>query len=252
MSDETEKSDPKWQKLGRIERRIIGVLVEKAKTTPNAYPMTLNALTTGCNQKSNRYPEMNLQPHQVEDALETLRSMGAVAEIAGSGRVPKYRHYMYEWLGVEQAELAVMAELLLRGGQTIGELRGRAARMDKIEDLNALRPMLSSLIEKGLVVALTPEGRGQTVTHGLFKDEEMEKERSRLTANASADTAAPASATSSSRPGEGSASAASASASTTSSASSSEIESLRKEVAELKEVVEKMKSEINDIWSNFQ
>ena len=75
--------------------------------------------------------------------------------------MPKFKHMMYEWLGVDKVELAVTAELLLRGEQTLGELRGRAARMEPIADLGALRPIIQSLIEKGLVVALTPEGRGQ-------------------------------------------------------------------------------------------
>jgi len=169
----TDEKKPDWQPLSSIQRRIVGVLVEKAKTTPDAYPMTLNALTNGCNQKSNRSPQMNLKPEQIEEALEDLRAMGAVAEVQGGGRVAKFRHYMYEWLGVDKFELAVMTELLLRGEQTVGELRGRAARMEPIADLAALRPILRSLIDKRLVVSLTPEGRGQVVTHGLYKEREL-------------------------------------------------------------------------------
>ena len=77
----------------------------------------------------------------------------------------KYRHYLYEWLGVSKVELSVMIELLLRGEQTVGDLRGRASRMDPIDDLNALRELLTSLKEKGLVIPLTPDGRGQVFTH---------------------------------------------------------------------------------------
>ncbi len=106
---------PRWKPIGRVERRVLGVLVEKAKTTPDAYPLTLNSLTTGCNQKSNRDPQMNLEPDQIESSLEKLRHMSAVIEVSGGGRVPKYRHMVYEWLGVDKIEAAVMTELLLRG-----------------------------------------------------------------------------------------------------------------------------------------
>jgi hypothetical protein len=169
----------KWRALSSIQRRIAGVLVEKAKTTPDAYPMTLNALTTGCNQKSNRDPQMELKGEDVEQALEELRAMGVVTEVQGSGRVSKFRHNLYDWLGVDKVEIAVMAELLLRGEQTVGELRGRAARMEPIADLNTLRPILQSLVEKRLVVELTPEGRGQVVSHALYKEREMNELRAR-------------------------------------------------------------------------
>ncbi len=146
-SGQAEEEKPAWQPLSSRQRRVLGVLVEKAKTTPDGYPMSLNAVTTGCNQKSNRSPLMNLSHDDVDAALEELRQMGAVAEVQSGGRVPKYRHYMKDWLGIGGAEIAVVAELLLRGQQTVGELRGRAARMDKsITDLTALRPTLDSLI----------------------------------------------------------------------------------------------------------
>jgi uncharacterized protein YceH (UPF0502 family) len=180
MSEQQSENPPQWRPLSSIERRILGVLVEKAKTTPNAYPITLNALTTGCNQKSNRDPHMELTPDQVEAALDGLREAGAVAEIQGDGRVAKYRHYLYEWLGVDKVELSVMAELLLRGEQTVGELRGRASRMDPIDSLESLRPILKSLTEKRLVVTLTPEGRGQVVTHNLYSEREMNDLRRRF------------------------------------------------------------------------
>ncbi len=108
-SNETQPA-PKWKPINAIQRRILGVLGEKAKTTPDQYPLTLNALTNGCNQKSNRSPQMNLEPIQVEDALEKLRAIAAVSEVQGGGRVAKFRHYIYEWLGVDKAESAVMIE----------------------------------------------------------------------------------------------------------------------------------------------
>ncbi len=165
---------PRWQPVGPIDRRVLGVLMEKAKTTPDAYPMSLNGLVTGCNQKSNRHPLMQLAAEDVEEALERLRHLGAVGIVQGVGRVSKYRHYLYDWLGVDKVEAAVMAELLLRGAQTEGELRGRAARMEPIADLAALRPVLASLKAKGLVVPLTPEGRGHVVAHALYSPRELE------------------------------------------------------------------------------
>jgi uncharacterized protein YceH (UPF0502 family) len=174
-----------------IDRRVLGVLAEKAKTTPDAYPMSVNAICTGANQKNNRHPLMNLQPDDVEVSLERLRPLGAVAEVQGGGRVLKYRHYLYDWLGVDKVEMAVMTELLLRGAQTVGELRGRAARMEPIADLAALRPVLDSLKTKGLVVAFSPEGRGQIVSHALYQPQEMEKVRRELAANPISDAGDP-------------------------------------------------------------
>jgi uncharacterized protein len=165
---------PRWQPISSIDRRVLGVLAEKAKTTPDIYPMSLNAICTGCNQKSNRDPVMQLEPPDVEESLDRLRGLGAVGIIEGYGRVAKYRHYLYEWLGVEKVELSVMAELLLRGDQTVGELRGRASRMDQIADLAALKVILETLMSKGLVIYLTPEGRGQVVSHALYKPREVE------------------------------------------------------------------------------
>lgn len=167
----------RWGPLESVERRILGVLIEKAKTTPEAYPLSISAVRTGCNQKSNRAPFMQLEESQVEDALEQLRKAGAVTQIQGSGRVDRYRHLAYEWLGVEKVELAVMAELLLRGAQTVGELRGRAARMEPIKDLGELQPTLDSLAAKGLILYLSPPGRGSVVTHALYLEREMEKVR---------------------------------------------------------------------------
>jgi uncharacterized protein len=188
MSTDTTSTPPetslaaprRWQPLSLRQRRVFGVLVEKAKTTPDAYPMTINGLVAGCNQKSNREPQMNLTPEEVEQVLEELRGMGAVTEVQGSGRVAKYRHHAYEWLGVEKTELAVMTELLLRGEQTLGELRGRAARMEPIADLAALKPVVDSLLAKGLMIELTPPGRGQIISHGLYKERELNELKTRF------------------------------------------------------------------------
>lgn len=188
MSDATaevpDSQQPRWQPLSAVDRRVAGVLVEKAKTTPEAYPLSVNALRSGSNQKSNRYPLMELEPEDVEESLDRLRGLGAIVEVQGGGRVARFRHCLYEWLGVDKVELAVMAELLLRGAQTEGELRGRAARMEPIADLSALRPIVASLKQKGLIVPLSPEGRGHVLTHALYEPREMEKLRAEFQATA--------------------------------------------------------------------
>lgn len=171
---------PRWRALEKIDRRVAGVLVEKAKTTPEQYPLTINSLVNGCNQKNNRDPQMQLQEADVIESLDRLKVAGAVAEVQGSGRVPKFRHLLYEWLGVDKVELAVMGELLLRGAQTEGELRGRASRMEPIADLNALRGILQSLRAKRLVIDITPPGRGQMISHALYEAEELERLKERL------------------------------------------------------------------------
>ena len=149
MDSETERPGSRVRPLDAVERRVLGVLIEKGKTTPEAYPLSLNAIITGCNQKNNRDPLMNVDEDQVGRALETLRAAGVVAEIYGSGRVPRYRHYGYEWFGgIEKEDLSILAELLLRGEQSEGDLRGRASRMDPIADLQILRTKLDGLAER--------------------------------------------------------------------------------------------------------
>jgi uncharacterized protein YceH (UPF0502 family) len=240
---------PKWQPLGRIERRVLGVLVEKAKTTPEAYPLTLNALTNGCNQKNNRDPQMNLEPDAVEESLENLRKMAAVVEVVGSGRVPKYRHMMYEWMGVDKAEAAVMTELLLRGPQTVGELRGRAARMEPIADVGALRPILDSLTEKRLVVSLTAAGRGQIVTHNLYPAEELQKIKASVAATAEGGSfvvQADAGSSGPRRPHQPT------SGATSVRSSDETVEQLRRDVDDLKAEVTRLRNEVNDLWSSLR
>jgi uncharacterized protein YceH (UPF0502 family) len=159
------------------ERRVLGVLVEKAKTTPDAYPLSINALVTGSNQKSNRDPILELSEDDVEEALVRCQQKGLAIKITG-GRVVRWRHALYEAWHVDKTELAVLAELLLRGPQTEGELRARASRMEPIDDLDALRAVLRPLAERRLVVYLSPEGRrGTVLTHGFHAPEELERLR---------------------------------------------------------------------------
>lgn len=227
------KPQPKWKPIPANQRRVLGVLGEKAKTTPDAYPLSLNALVNGCNQKSNRYPQMNLESITVENALEKLRSISAVSEVQGGGRVPKFKHYLYEWLGVSKVESAVMIELLLRGSQTLGELRGRAARMEPIKDVAELKPLVAGLIERGLVQTLTPEGRGQIVTHALYLEDEMDKVRRKAAEAAEAAENAPVK------------------TSTPRASSGTAVSELQEEVKELRAEVAKLRSEIEDIWKNL-
>lgn len=184
------QSAPKWQPIGSYLRRVAGVLVEKAKTVPDSYPMTMNAIISGCNQKNNRDPQLELNEEQVQQAIEDLRQMEAVIEIQGSGRVPKYKHLLYQWLGVDEVEMAVMTELLLRGAQTLGELRARASRMNHITDQSALQQIINSLIQKKLVVEVTMSGRGQIVTHNLYKERELAEIRARFAGQAATDSSA--------------------------------------------------------------
>jgi len=178
--DDTQNRTGEIRPLDANERRVLGVLIEKAKTTPDQYPLSLNGLVVGCNQKSNRDPVMTLDEEQVMRAVAGLRKCGAMAEVFGSGKIPRYRHLAYEWLGVEKEELAILGELLLRGEQTEGDLRGRASRMDPIPDLDVLRGHLDRLADRGLVVWLSPPGRGRMLTHGLLPAEKLEKVRSQL------------------------------------------------------------------------
>lgn len=161
--------------LSPYERRVLGVLVEKAKTTPDIYPLSVNALVSGCNQKSNRDPLLEMSDVDVEDILADLQKKGLVVKITG-GRVERWRHMLYDTFRIGKVELAIVGELLLRGPQTEGELRGRASRMEPIDDLEVLRATLKPMAERGLVVYLTPEGRrGTTLTHGFHEPAERER-----------------------------------------------------------------------------
>lgn len=115
--------------LDRTECRIVGVLLEKQRTVPDTYPMTENALITGCNQSSNRDPVMSLESFEVAGALMAMHGRDVVVRIEGGGRAIKYRHRLDELLNVSENQLAVLAELLLRGPQAPGALKPRVARM---------------------------------------------------------------------------------------------------------------------------
>ena len=146
--------------LSPDESRVLGVLIEKALTTPDQYPLSLNAATSGANQKNNRDPVLTMTEDQCHEALESLRGKGLVVRVDVAGnRVPKYRHEAGQVLHARTGEVAILAELLLRGPQTMGELRGRASRMHPMETLETARDLLRALMERPepLAQQLPPE-----------------------------------------------------------------------------------------------
>ncbi len=255
-SPETPAHPPQWKPLSATDRRVIGVLVEKAKTTPEAYPLTLNGLVTGSNQKNNRDPHTNLDADDVEESIARLRAAGALIEVQGSGRVSKYRHLMYDWLGVNKVELGVMTELLLRGAQTEGELRGRAARMDPIPDLDALRPVLQSLKAKGLLVSLTAEGRGHILTHALYLPQEMASLRAKIGEGPPSESASRASSPAADRPAAAPAAVASHGASqkpaTAQESPSAPFQLVTREIEQFRDLVGQLRTEIDDLTDRLQ
>ncbi len=131
------------------EARVLGVLIEKALTTPEGYPLTLNALVNGCNQKNNRHPVMDMADLAVLTALNSLKAKGLVVQVdVPGGRTSKYRHETDRKLGIGKSSLALLAEMLLRGPQTLGELRGRASRMHPFESMESARGVLETLMQR--------------------------------------------------------------------------------------------------------
>jgi uncharacterized protein YceH (UPF0502 family) len=135
------------------EIRLVGCLVEKQRTTPDVYPLSLNALRLACNQSTNRDPVVDYDEQTVSDALRQTALRGWTRLTSGAGsRARKYRHLLPEALGVDDGELAVLAVLMLRGAQTPGELKQRTERMHGFADLAAVQEVLARLIERGYVV----------------------------------------------------------------------------------------------------
>jgi uncharacterized protein YceH (UPF0502 family) len=135
--------------LNEVEVRVLGSLVEKETTTPEYYPMSLNALVNACNQKSNREPVMKLDEDTVRTALYNLKNKGLAAIASGTdSRVAKYEHRLQEIFNFTRGENAVMCVLLLRGPQTPGELRGRTERLFRFEDLSDVMSVLQRLMQR--------------------------------------------------------------------------------------------------------
>lgn len=134
--------------LDAAEVRVLGCLVEKEITTPEYYPLTLNALVHACNQKNNRDPVVSYDERAVEEALDRLRGRGLAYELTGGGnRVPKYGHRIVEALNLGRREVAILCVLMLRGAQTVGEIRDRSERMHSFSDLDEVQAVLARLGE---------------------------------------------------------------------------------------------------------
>lgn len=135
--------------LSNVEGRVLGALVEKEVTTPEYYPLSLNALVNACNQRSNRDPVMNLDEQDVRQALDSLNRQGLAGARSGAeSRVTKYEHRLPEVFNFDRRETAVLCVLLLRGPQTPGELRGRTERMHPFRDLDEVQSTLHRLMER--------------------------------------------------------------------------------------------------------
>lgn len=135
--------------LNPVEARVVGALMEKESTTPDYYPLSLNALVNACNQKSNREPVMELDENTVRDALESLREKRLAGPTSSAdSRVTKYEHRMQEVFNFTRGENALICVLLLRGSQTPGELRGRTERMHRFEELSDVQSTLQRLMQR--------------------------------------------------------------------------------------------------------
>jgi uncharacterized protein len=150
-----QAAEPRYQnktmdiQLNEIEVRVLGALMEKETTTPDYYPMSLNALVNACNQKSNREPVMNLDETAVREALDSLSGRALAGPVSSAeSRVTKYAHRLQETFNFDRRETALLCVLFLRGPQTPGELRGRTERMYRFDDLEAVESALHRLIER--------------------------------------------------------------------------------------------------------
>ena len=220
-----------WSKED-IERRVLGVLIEKSLAQAEYYPMTLNALVTACNQKQNRDPVMELGEDEVYHALEELRLRGVVTVLLpGVGaRIKRYRHEAGTYFHWGRSQQAVMAELLLRGPQTVGELRGRCSRMTPFETLEAVTAVLDALagFDPPCVSALSREPGRSAIRHAqrIY----AEPDPPAVTVSAAAAPAAPALATRNAQ---------------------TEIEELRRQLAELQEQVTDVQRRLASIESQL-
>ncbi len=143
---------------------MLGALLEKDLTTPEYYPLTVNALVNACNQKSSRDPVVNYDEDTVLQALAMLRQRGMVMRLSGAGhRVEKYGHRLGETLNLGRRELALLCVLMLRGPQTVGELRGRTERMHEFSDLDEVEHVLNTLAEHDPEPLVAPAERGRWV-----------------------------------------------------------------------------------------
>ena len=174
------------------EQRVLGCLIEKRRTTPDTYPLSLNALRLACNQSTNRDPVLDYDEHTVREAAQRLSRRGLARLASGAGsRAIKYRHLAEEGLGLGDAELAVICVLLLRGPQTPGELKSRTERLARIGSLAEVEQLLEELIARGYVTRLArrPGLKEDRFIH-LLRGDEDEIEAAAPTAGAGTGAAA--------------------------------------------------------------
>jgi uncharacterized protein len=159
---------------GSAELRVLGSLIEKQRTTPDAYPLSLNALRAACNQTTNRDPVVEYDEETVRSALRRLEQRRWVRLASGRGsRAVKFRHLFDEALGIGEPELAILAVLMLRGDQTVGELKARAERLHPFASLAEVHETLDRMIERELVVRLSRRpGQKEERYRQLLGDEE--------------------------------------------------------------------------------
>ena len=177
------------------ECRVLGVLIEKSTTTPEQYPLSMNAITGGCNQKSNRDPVRTMTEDACFEAAEALRGHGLAVRVDQVGsRVHKYRHNAGDVLKARAGELAILAELLLRGPQTVGELRTRASRMTPMESLEVTQGLLGALMDRPepLVAELPPLPGSRAVRHVQLMCPDLHPAEAAAAPAASPSVAAPA------------------------------------------------------------
>lgn len=239
MTDASEASKEPGvpQVLNRTQRRVLGVLVEKAFCTPEYYPMTINAIVTGCNQKSNRDPIVTLSADDVEDALTQMQQMGLTTRVyPATGRTERWRHNLKDFWNLDRPQRAILAELMLRGEQSEGDLRARASRMVDIPTLEELRNYLEEMARAGFVRRLSPDEqkRGVIWTHLLLSPTELarvEQAVAQMPSPAEAEPAAPSAGRSS----------------PVTSAAVSEIQDLRAEVEQLKSQVSQLQESLERV-----
>jgi uncharacterized protein YceH (UPF0502 family) len=147
--------------LSLLETRVLGVLVEKERTVPDSYPLTLNALTSGCNQRSSRHPVLNASDEEVQAVIDRLKSLSLVMETSG-GRVMRYAHNVGRVLQIPPQSVALLAVLFLRGAQTPGELRINSERLHRFGDILSVQAFLEELAERpaGALVKELPRQPG--------------------------------------------------------------------------------------------
>jgi uncharacterized protein len=161
--------------LGPVEIRVLGCLLEKQRTTPDTYPLTLNALRLACNQTTNRDPVVEYDEHAIREALHRLSRRRLVRLASGhSSRATKYRHLLDDTLSLDNSSLALLCVLMLRGPQTPGELKQRSERLHPFPDLASIEAMLDSLAERGLAQRLErrPGQKEQRYRHLLSEDDD--------------------------------------------------------------------------------